>query len=152
MELKLSSKGKEILQNNNIERWIKKITNDIKLEEGRTSDLHKEVSRLLKQINIDHENEYYIPELKSKVDIKISNKNKKGKVILLEIDGPSHFQSDNLKDDKSKVEKLQSKMRKRHLKAIGYHVITIPYYEWDQLNKNMKEDYLKKLNLIEYTL
>jgi RAP domain-containing protein/uncharacterized protein DUF1601 len=87
-----------------------------------SSKLHIDISNVLHDIGIKHENE--IEVLKSVVvDIYIpKSKN------IIEVNGPSHYLSDGTLNG-------ESKFKVRLLEKYGYNVIIIPYWEWDKSEK-----------------
>jgi very-short-patch-repair endonuclease len=54
--------------------------------------------------------------------------------IALEFDGPSHFTRNTL-------EPLgHTRLRDRLLSAMGWHVVSIPFFEWDRLRQKEQRD------------
>ena len=64
--------------------------------------------------------------------------------IVVEVDGPSHFVSTRTGPSPSG----STMLKHRHLKACGYHVVSVPYFEWDQLTSNQRTKYLRKVLLL----
>ena len=63
------------------------------------------------------------------------------KRIVVEVDGPSHFV-----DTRTGPSLSGSTMLKhRHLKACGYHVVSVPYFEWYHLTSKQQTKYLRKI-------
>ena len=69
--------------------------------------------------------EAHIPVIHHDVDFLLCCK-ETGKVCVIEVDGPSHY-------SKSKTLLGATILRDRLIKAMGYDLVTIPYYEWDDL-------------------
>ena len=60
--------------------------------------------------------------------------------LAVEVDGPSHFARG------SKVQLGHAAMKHRHLRQLGYALISIPYWEWDTLaTSDAKVRYLSNL-------
>eukprot|EP00916_Digyalum_oweni_P001768 GHVL01003413.1.p1 GENE.GHVL01003413.1~~GHVL01003413.1.p1 ORF type:complete len:110 (+),score=30.71 GHVL01003413.1:5-334(+) len=60
---------------------------------------------------------------------------------ILEIDGPTHFYY------KTKIYNSNTLNKHRILTNMGYRVLHIPYFEWNNLENHEKNEYLKnKLN------
>jgi very-short-patch-repair endonuclease len=54
--------------------------------------------------------------------------------IALEFDGPSHF-------TRTTLEPLgHTCLRDRLLSAMGWHVVSIPFFEWDRLHQTDQRD------------
>ena len=62
------------------------------------------------------------------------------KRLLIEADGPSHFtrNTGNVRRPLG-----HTAMKKRHLKLLGWQVISVPWYEWDDIRGPvLRRDYL----------
>ena len=62
-----------------------------------------------------------------------------GEQIAVEVDGPSHFIG---------REQLTGStiLKQRQVAALdGLKIVSIPYWEWDELNKGKKQQYLQDL-------
>jgi hypothetical protein len=57
----------------------------------------------------------------------------------VEVDGPSHF----LRDHSAKGNTL---LKHRHLRLLGYRLVSVPYWEWDALRRSgsERESYLRR--------
>ncbi len=63
--------------------------------------------------------------------------------IAVEVDGPSHFICKS-RERKSRIADGATMMKRRHLGLLGYSVVSVPYWEWNELrNKQAKEAYLR---------
>jgi hypothetical protein len=104
-------------------------------DEIKSSCLHNDISNCLQSLNIKFKNEFEINELFC--DIFLENSR-----IIIEVNGPSHYayKSDQLLG--------HTIFKNRLLKAMNQKVITIPYWEWDDLN-NIEEKKLYILNLLK---
>eukprot|EP00899_Mesostigma_viride_P016482 jgi/Mesvir1/24835/Mv22073-RA.1 len=86
-----------------------------------SSDLHLEVSKVLRGMAIDHENEVCYFHGLLYVDILVDGK------VAVEVDGPSHFYQD------SGAITAQTVFKKRLLEKGGFKVVSVPYYDWVRL-------------------
>ena len=60
-----------------------------------------------------------------------------GQKLCIEVDGPSHFYTN------TRIMNSSTLMKHRHLKASGWFVISLPYWEWDKLKTiHEKRNYL----------
>ncbi|KJV79759.1 RAP domain protein [Orientia tsutsugamushi str. UT76] len=92
----------------------------------------KVVKKVLAQYNV--KSEHYIKQITSSVDIFIKEKN-----TVLQVDGPCHFDNNN-------VPNISTKLNTELLKSYGYIVHRIPYWVWDKLRTNTdKEKYICEL-------
>ena len=89
-----------------------------------SSRLHKEVSSVLTELGVQHQNEHSIAGLQ--VDIALLEQQ-----IAVEVDGPTHFTTAKAG---SKQRLLgTSQLKRRLLRGMGWRVVSVPYYEWDEL-------------------
>ena len=100
--------------------------------------MHKDVSRVLTSMGVDHTN-----EASDDVDICVHADGQRSSRVAMEIDGPSHFTS-------NEPRRLNgaSILKTRVLHACGWdHVVRVPYYEWNDLGKakEAKQQYLERL-------
>lgn len=58
--------------------------------------------------------------------------------VAIEADGPSHLFDDN------SAAMGPTTMKHRHLKALGWHVMDIPYTEWDMLQGDQQTGYIEE--------
>ena len=66
--------------------------------------------------------------------------------LCIEADGPTHFYTN------TKTTNATTLMKHRHLRAFGYHVISIPVWEWAPLKtKQSRKNYLE-MKLGDYEL
>jgi very-short-patch-repair endonuclease len=91
-----------------------------------TSKLQKEVARVLRSIGVVFEEEviladagYYTADIACLHDR-----------LLFEVDGPFHFAEDAL--GQAWVPNGATMMKRRHLRASGYRLVSLPFFEWDR--------------------
>ena len=102
----------------------------------RSSNFHLDCVLHLQLLGLEHQNEININGLYC--DVYLPDKN-----IIIEINGPSHYTHLNNEPLGRTV------FKSRLLKAMGYIVKTIPYWDWDDMdNSEEKKTYL--LNLLKY--
>jgi hypothetical protein len=96
-------------------------------EEARRVTVSKsqgQVGESLRRLGISHELEYTTADGLYSIDFAIVERR-----IALEFDGPSHFTRNTL-------EPLgHTRLRDRLLSAMGWHVVSIPFFEWDRLHR-----------------
>ena len=96
-------------------------------EEARkvtVSNGQREVGESLHRLGIPHELEYITADGLFSIDLAIVDRR-----TALEFDGPSHFTHDTL-------EPLgHTRLRDRLLSAMGWHVVSVPFFEWDKLHQ-----------------
>ncbi len=80
-------------------------------------------------MRIPHANEYLTEGGLFSVDIAILGSSKK---VAIEVDGPAHFTSNTLEP------MGPSLLRLRLLRALGWHVVSVPFYEWCQLENSKR--------------
>ncbi|KAK9818101.1 hypothetical protein WJX72_007196 [[Myrmecia] bisecta] len=85
----------------------------------RVSWLHKDVSRVLKEMGLDHDIEHVTQDQLFSVDISL-----KGEQVAIEADGPHHFTSN------TRMPLGEMKARARLLNARGWQVISVPFFNW----------------------
>jgi hypothetical protein len=82
----------------------------------------REVRGSLHRLGIPHELEHLTADGLFSIDLAIVDRR-----IAIEFDGPSHFTRNTL-------EPLgPSRLRYRLLSAMGWHVVSIPFFDWDEL-------------------
>jgi very-short-patch-repair endonuclease len=100
------------------------------------SNGHREVGESLRRLGISHELEYTTADGLFSIDLAIVDRH-----IAIEFDGPSHF-------TRSSLEPLgQTRLRNRLLSAMGWHVVSIPFFEWDRLQRPKQMDAYVQLRL-----
>ncbi len=88
------------------------------------SKSHLEVGESLRRLGISHELEYTTADGLYRIDLAIVERR-----IAIEFDGPSHFTRNTL-------EPLgHTRLRDRLLSAMGWRVVSIPFFEWDRLHR-----------------
>jgi hypothetical protein len=89
----------------------------------RVSHGQREVGESLHRLGISHVLEYITADGLFSIDLAIVDRR-----IALEFDGPSHFTTNTL-------EPLgHTRLRDRLLCAMGWHVVSIPFFDWDGLH------------------
>ncbi|KJV57270.1 RAP domain protein [Orientia chuto str. Dubai] len=106
------------------------------LEPCRTSNLQLDVLKIVKKVLApqDIKSEFYIKQTTSNVDIFI-----KGQNIVIQVDGPSHFDDNNAPN-------FSTRLNSTLLSLYQYKVLRISYWNWDKC-KTMasKESYISEL-------
>jgi len=95
----------------------------------RVSHGQREVGESLRRLGISHELEYITADGLFSIDLAIVDRR-----IAVEFDGPSHFHTDTLEP------RGHTRLRDRLLSAMGWHVVSIPYFEWDRLHQPEQMD------------
>ena len=89
----------------------------------------REVGESLRRLGIPHELEYITADGLFSIDLAVVDRR-----VALELDGPSHFTRNTL-------EPLgHTRLRDRLLSAMGWHVVSIPFFEWDRLHQMEQRD------------
>ena len=89
----------------------------------RVSRGQREVGESLRRLGLSHELEYITADGLFSIDLAMVDRR-----IALEFDGPSHFTTNTL-------EPLgHTRLRDRLLCAMGWHVVSIPFFDWDGLH------------------
>jgi hypothetical protein len=98
------------------------------------SNGQRELGESLRRLGIPHELECVTADGLYSIDLAIVDRR-----IALEFDGPSHFTRNTL-------EPLgHTRLRDRLLSAMGWHVVSIPFFEWDRLHRTEQRDaYVKR--------
>jgi very-short-patch-repair endonuclease len=92
------------------------------------SNSQREVGESLRRLGISHELEYNTADGLFSIDLAILDRR-----IALEFDGPSHFTTNTL-------EPLgHTRLRDRLLSAMGWRVVSIPFFDWDRLHNRPGE-------------
>jgi very-short-patch-repair endonuclease len=92
----------------------------------QSSGAHREISKLLTRLNLDHRNEATIGPFS--LDIFVQDAN-----VIVEVDGPHHFFRDSVLRTSSSV------LKHKLLTSMGYRLIHIPYHEWLQCDTESKK-------------
>jgi hypothetical protein len=93
------------------------------------SNGQREVGESLRRLGISHELEYITADGLFSIDLAILDRR-----IALEFDGPSHFTTNTL-------EPLgHTRLRSRLLSAMGWRVVSIPFFEWARLHRTEQRD------------
>ena len=99
------------------------------LRKVTVSNGQREVGESLRRLGISHELEYTTADGLFSIDLAITDRR-----IALEFDGPSHFTTNTL-------EPLgHTRLRDRLLSAMGWRVVSIPFFEWDRLHQTEQRD------------
>ena len=106
-------------------------------EEARrvtVSNAQRQVGESLHRLGVAHELEYITADGLFSIDLAVVDRR-----IALEFDGPSHFTRNTL-------EPLgHTRLRDRLLSAMGWHVVSIPFFDWDRLHQPEQMDaYVKQ--------
>ncbi len=101
-------------------------------EEARkvtVSNGQREVGESLHRLGVSHELEYITADGLFSIDVAVVDRR-----IALEFDGPSHFTTNTL-------EPLgHTRLRDRLLSAMGWRVVSIPFFEWGRLHQAEQKD------------
>jgi very-short-patch-repair endonuclease len=98
------------------------------LRKVTVSNGQREVGESLRRLGISHELEYTTADGLFSIDLAITDRR-----IALEFDGPSHFTTNTL-------EPLgHTRLRDRLLSAMGWHVVSIPFFDWDRLHNRPEQ-------------
>ncbi len=93
------------------------------------SKSQRQVGESLRRLGISHELEYTTADGLFSIDLAIVDRR-----IAIEVDGPSHFTRNTL-------EPLgHPRLRDRLLSAMGWHVVSIPWFEWERLQRPEQMD------------
>eukprot|EP00899_Mesostigma_viride_P016492 jgi/Mesvir1/24844/Mv22081-RA.2 len=115
-----------------LERWRDTAMSGKQQPGPSSSDLHLEVSKVLRGMGIAHKNEVPFFHGLSYVDILVDGK------VAVEVDGPSHFYQD------SGAITAVTLFKRRLLEKGGFRVVAIPYFDWDRLKGRLEqENYLR---------
>ena len=101
------------------------------------SNAQQRVGQSLCRLGRSHEPEHITPDGLFSTDLAIVDRR-----IVLEFDGPSHFTRNTL-------EPLgHTRLRDRLLSAMGWHVVSIPFFAWDRLHQTEQRDAYVKQRLL----
>ena len=105
---------------------------DVHRHEVRTapkSNGQRAVGESLCRLGIPHELKYIAPDVPLGIDLAFVERR-----VALEFDSPSHFAANTL-------EPLgHTRLRDRLLSAMGWHVLSIPFFEWAALQQTSERD------------
>jgi hypothetical protein len=98
------------------------------------SKSQREVGDSLRRLGIPHELEYVTADGLFSIDLAMVDRR-----IAIEFDGPLHFTTNTL-------EPLgHTRLRNRLLSAMGWHVVCIPFFDWDRLQQTSeRDDYVER--------
>ena len=110
------------------------------------SRLQKDVSQALQRMELAVEEEYRCPKSGYTIDIRVRHSSGKNMAHgsseaegwAVEVDGPSHFLS-------CKAPKGATLIKRRLLELLGYNLVSVPYWEWEEMrqDKRAQEAYLR---------
>ena len=90
-------------------------------------------------MGISHGLEYITADGLFSIDLAIVDRR-----IAIEFDGPTHFAAGTL-------EPLgRTRLRDRLLSAMGWHVVSIPFFDWDRLHQPEQMDAYVKHRLLQH--
>ena len=93
------------------------------------SNAQLEVGESLRRLCVSHELEYITADGLFSIDLAVVDRR-----MAIEFDGPSHFTRNTL-------EPLgHTRLRDRLLSAMGWHVVSIPFFDWDRLQRPEQMD------------
>ncbi len=102
------------------------------------SNGQRQVGESLHRLGVAHELEHITADGLFSIDLAIVDRR-----IALEFDGPSHFTRNTL-------EPLgHTRLRDRLLSAMGWQVVSIPFFEWDRLHQQEQMDAYVKQRLLQ---
>ena len=98
----------------------------------------REVAGSLHRLGISHELEHITADGLFSIDLAIVDQR-----IAIEFDGPSHFM-------RNTFEPLgHTRLRDRLLSAMGWHVVSIPFFDWDELLQPEQMDAYVRQRLLQ---
>ena len=102
------------------------------------SKSQRQVGESLRRLGISHELEYTTADGLFSIDLAIVDR-----CIAIEVDGPSHLTVNTL-------EPLgHTRLRDRLLSAMGWQVVSIPFFEWDRLHQQEPMDAYVRQRLLQ---
>jgi hypothetical protein len=99
----------------------------------------QQVSDTLRGMGLSVEDEFRCPKSSYSIDMRVNAKSSTGAAAgwAVEFDGPSHFLTGRLPVG-------GTLMKRRHLELLGYTVVSLPFWEWDQLTgSDERKEYLR---------
>ncbi|KAL0022739.1 hypothetical protein WJX77_009701 [Trebouxia sp. C0004] len=119
------------LQDEAVRHW------KIMMRSSRVSMFHQDVSDVIAAMQIEHQMEYLAEDGIFSVDVAVIRDDQK---VAIEVDGPYHY---TLNTHQPLGHTL---LRRRLLTAIGWIVVSVPYFDWGRLYSGpQKAAYLAKL-------
>ncbi len=109
-----------------------------KAREVTVSTGQREVGESLRRLGISHALEYITADGLFSIDLAMVDRR-----IAVEFDGPSHFLTDTPEP------RGHTRLRYRLLSAMGWHVVSIPFFEWDRLHQPEQMDAYVKHRLLQ---
>ena len=106
------------------------------------SKFQTDVSQALERMGLAVEKEYRVPKSGYSIDIRVrkisAQASSEAQGWAVEVDGPSHFLS-------CKSPTGATLIKRRHLELLGYNLVSVPYWEWDETRQDEKaqEAYLR---------
>jgi hypothetical protein len=104
------------------------------------SRLQKDVTQALQRMELVVEEEYRCPKSGYTIDIRVHKSSSYGSSEAegwaVEVDGPYHFLS-------CKSPNGATLIKRRLLELLGYNLVTVPYWEWDEMQFERKLEYLR---------
>ena len=108
--------------------WMQNARDDV--TESRSQ---KELAAVVELLGLTYEVEHPTEDGYFSIDIALPNQR-----TALEFDGPSHFMNDGANTKSAKTELRDLLLQKR-----GWRVVSVPYFEWIELNKKAQESGLE---------
>jgi hypothetical protein len=99
----------------------------------------QQVSDTLRGMGLSVEDEFRCPKSGYSIDMLVRDMSSKGADVgwALEFDGPSHFLA-------CRSPTGATLMKRRHLELLGYTVVSLPFWEWNQLTRSdERKEYLR---------
>ena len=108
--------------------------------EGEPSDLQMQVTKTLRALGMEPREEHRTPSGYT-IDAVVTHERLE---VAIEVDGPSHFLG------RSRTPTGATTIKRRQLRAEGWTLLPVPYWEWDSLNRggdreaesNKRKEYL----------
>eukprot|EP00808_Paulinella_micropora_P009467 g9372.t1 len=91
-----------------------------------SSRLHKEVSSVLRAEGVPHDNEKM-----------------QAHKLVIEVDGPTHFVTATLASSRPRYNNI-TLCKQRLLRAMGWRVVSVPFFEWDALGTSERGSYMRR--------
>ena len=108
------------------------------VREVNVSNGQREVGESLHRLGVAHELEHITADGLFSIDLAIVDRR-----IALEFDGPSHF-------TRNMLEPLgHTRLRDRLLSAMGWQVVSVPFFDWDRLHQQEQMDAYVRQRLLQ---